>query len=139
MCRILLVHATSKNFIKYSENARTANTKVDKSLALKHKALLNDLHNMQANLSFSKLLVQEACKKLFQAKHDELRIAASIEAEWVDATCKRLRNLCRVVQQACLKEASRTREFEWMSTALALRRQMLWKCMKSRSIYGRHT
>jgi hypothetical protein len=70
-----------------------------------HLGLLTELHSLQANLSFTKVLVDEALGKIFADFKDEWKMKNGDLDDWRVTLQRRIRNLCRCVSQGGVKSA----------------------------------
>ena len=71
---------------------------------LNAKDLVRELANVQANLSFSKKITEDAHKHIFDEKHVSLSLCDSKKEEWTKTMTSRLRTMCRFTSQAKLKK-----------------------------------
>jgi hypothetical protein len=130
VCNVLS-RFSGPSICKYSEEtAKTSSAKVqlngDKGITASHE-LLRGLHEVQPNLSFTKMLMKHALRLMFDecaAKDEELeksergwasKMSAAQKEDWEETMQRRIRNLCRVVAQAQVKArpAAWVRSLPW--------------------------
>jgi hypothetical protein len=73
-----------------------------------HSELLQALYSIQPNLSFSKGLMEGALELMLKKSAKKWRMTIPEQADWMTTMTRRIRNLCRVVSQAQLKQPPQT-------------------------------
>ena len=83
--------------IQYAEDPSAS---VNVKLLLKQKKRLQDLHQLQANLSFNKSQVKEVLKAIAEKNKEAWRYDDDLRDEFVRVVTLRLTAMCRHVAQA---------------------------------------
>ena len=68
-----------------------------------HRDLLQALYGIQPNLSFSKGVMEGALEMMIKKTAKKWRMTTTEQTDWLITMSRRIRNLCRVVSQAQLK------------------------------------
>ena len=103
LAQILLPHATHKSFIKYDESDTVAASRLYPELIPQMHSLLQDLHNHQPNLSWTKHVWKEAFDIVFDEKQEKFKLKDEDRKAWVNAMKNRAANACRQVAQGIIK------------------------------------
>ena len=69
-----------------------------------HTALLQALYNIQPNLCFSKVVMVQALQLMLKKAAKKWKLSIPDQDDWLTTMTRRIRNLCRVVSQALLKQ-----------------------------------
>ena len=73
-----------------------------------HTELLQALYSIQPNLCFSKVLMEQTLQLMLKKGAKKWRMSIPEQHDWMTTMTRRIRNLCRVVSQAQLKQPQPT-------------------------------
>jgi hypothetical protein len=99
---VLRQHVKNVRAIKYA-----VDSSIDKEGLSKHGALLKALHDIQANLSFTKSSLKQAFAELLDEHPTWL--PQTDHQDWIDTMAKRLATMCRHVAQTLLKSGGKAK------------------------------
>ena len=94
-------------FCKYSDeskNVKDAKLVHGRRGVEGHIDLLQALYNIQPNLCFSKVVMEQALQVMLKKGAKRWKLSSREQDDWLITMTRRIRNLCRVVSQALLKQ-----------------------------------
>jgi hypothetical protein len=98
---------TDVAFCKYSDeskNVKDAKLVHGRRGVEGHTELLQALYNIQPNLCFSKAVMEQALQLMLKKGAKKWKLSIPEQDDWLTTMTRRVRNLCRVVSQALLKQ-----------------------------------
>jgi len=98
---------TDVAFCKYSDeskNVKDAKLVHGRRGVEGHTDLLQALYNIQPNLCFSKAVMEQALQLMLKKGAKKWKLSIPEQDDWLTTMTRRIRNLCRVVSQALLKQ-----------------------------------
>ena len=81
--------------------------------------ILNDLHELQPNLSFNRSQLQEVMAKVFDQNYKEWKMNEKHKADYVEVMTRRIKNLARFVHQGETHETLWANDLPWVKKHLA--------------------
>jgi hypothetical protein len=99
LAEAILPQAVNRSFIRFAEG-RDMKIERDKL----NLELLDNLHALQPNLSFPKGLMKEALEIIWNKKFELWKMKEAESEDWINTIGVRIRNMCRVAQQGCVKK-----------------------------------